>query len=629
MILLLCVLCSTFIIGGEIGRLFNCPKISVNFYFVLGMAVWTLVSSFGYQYGLSPRLTGNFLYLLTLVLVVKSIIRRLKLKTSTTVRMRLYKSVSVVFSTTVLLLAILLPALQGGINFRVFQGNHWDQLSYLGITQSVSMYSFRELASGLTNGLSIVNPVTILASNSIFARPNVEILMSSFASPLNVSLLENAYYFQLSLLLILYFSMIGFIDYFIKIRRQLWSYVATAILPAGFIVGFWGQYLLDINAWSALSVAALILSMFVFLDMWLDELTHKSGLLIAFLFVSMAILYPEATLFMLPFYSLSALITVRILRLRIRRVAFHSACIFLVAAILLTISEYRPISFMWRQFSFGNSSLSKPWAYYFQAYLVGPSGDFSASVSSLIGSVPLGLAGVYFIAPFEADASFWQRSFVMFFQLLLLFASIVFLRSLPSKLKSNPIRIAALLSLVLIPYIAARSSLWTAGKAFNYFVPIYFCLIVISIVQILDAKEVRLISKAPLAILIVLWTLTQAFFAFSRVVSVAENNYPHVFPYVSIQDTALKSSQDWRLDTDLFEQCDVVELNVIEPFQNYYLQIKLNEIGAVWYDKNAINSYFGVGSMVGQMNEKYSKDLCQLVNEGDDFKKFIVHKAER
>ena len=79
----------------------------------------------------------------------------------------------------------------------------------------------------------------------------------------------------------------------------------------------------------------------------------------------------------------------------------------------------------------------------------------------------------------------------------------------------------------------------------------------------------------------------------------------------------------------MIEQCDVVELNVVEPFQNYYLQMKLNEIEAVWYDKNPINSYFGVGSMVGQMEEKHSKNLCHLVNEGNDYKKFVVHKAER
>jgi hypothetical protein len=351
--------------------------------------------------------------------------------------------------------------------------------------------------------------------------------------------------------------------------------------------------------------------------------------MIALLFVSMTILYPEATMFMFPFYCLFAIITVRIMHLRLAKVALHTAFIFLVAAILLKISEFKPISFMWHQLTFGNSALSKPWAYYFQAFLVGPSGDFSASVSSLIRSVPMGLAGMYFVAPVEADAPFWHRSFETFIQLLLVAGFIILIRSIRPILKSNPLLLATSPSLVLIPYIASSSSLWTAGKAFSYFVPIYFCLIAIIIMRTLDAKKFRLISRLPLVLLIVIWTLTQAFFGLSRVVSVSENNYPHSFPYVSIQDTALKSSQDWGLDAELFKQCDVVELNVIEPFQNYYLQMKLNEIDAVWYDKNPINSYFGVGSIVGQMDEKHSNSLCHLANEGSDHKKFKVHKAER
>jgi len=67
-----------------------------------------------------------------------------------------------------------------------------------------------------------------------------------------------------------------------------------------------------------------------------------------------------------------------------------------------------------------------------------------------------------------------------------------------------------------------------------------------------------------------------------------------------------------------------VELRIQEPFQRFFLQMKLNEFEIPWYDVSPINTYFGAGSDIGQMEKIASDQLCKLTNEGDSRKVFLV-----
>jgi hypothetical protein len=91
---------------------------------------------------------------------------------------------------------------------------------------------------------------------------------------------------------------------------------------------------------------------------------------------------------------------------------------------------------------------------------------------------------------------------------------------------------------------------------------------------------------------------------------------PHSFPpYVSIQNANLKTQQSWVFPiTNDKNKCKVIELDITEPFQRYYAQMRLNESGGRWYDKNPINTYFGNGTDIGNMKQLKLANFCLLQN---------------
>jgi hypothetical protein len=90
----------------------------------------------------------------------------------------------------------------------------------------------------------------------------------------------------------------------------------------------------------------------------------------------------------------------------------------------------------------------------------------------------------------------------------------------------------------------------------------------------------------------------------------------HNFPaYPAAQVSTMKSNQDWFLNTDdIKKSCSMAKLNIVDPFQNYYVEMKLNEKNVLWWDANPINTYFGNGSNVGTMKAKSGNNSCTLRN---------------
>ncbi len=110
--------------------------------------------------------------------------------------------------------------------------------------------------------------------------------------------------------------------------------------------------------------------------------------------------------------------------------------------------------------------------------------------------------------------------------------------------------------------------------------------------------------------------MLQVTFAVSRIQTVQMDYSPHSFPpYVSIQNANLKTQQNWIFPmTNEKSKCQAIELDITEPFQRYYAQMRLNEGGVRWYDKNPINTYFGNGADIGNMKILKLANVCVLQN---------------
>jgi hypothetical protein len=165
----------------------------------------------------------------------------------------------------------------------------------------------------------------------------------------------------------------------------------------------------------------------------------------------------------------------------------------------------------------------------------------------------------------------------------------------------------------LVPVLILVSTLWTAGKAINYIIAFAFIMVLIDLISTNFQSGNR---KILVSSLLIGWGMLQIAFAVSRVQTVQMSYSPHSFPpYVSIQNANLKTQQNWLFPmANEKSGCQAVELDITEPFQRYYAQMRLNEGGVRWYDKNPINTYFGNGADIGNMKQLKSANICVLQN---------------
>jgi hypothetical protein len=451
------------------------------------------------------------------------------------------------------------PLKVGGYNLRVFQGNHWDQLSYVGISQSLSRYRLHDLASGYEMSLHVKDPVSIIAMNSLKSRPNVELLYSTMISPLKLSVIDFAYSFQLVLLAVLLATIIGFVKHFIDVELTVGRIFVIRMLSVAFICGFWGQYLLDLNAWSSLSVGPIIMFLFVVCDKWSNTSDVATGLLLISTLVSLTLLYPEAMIFIAPFLALYFSIRIQQLRKVNLKQVFKSSIILSISVVILAISYYKPLEFGFQQLKFGNSNSSENWGAYFQAFFVGQDGRLGGPSGILMYSVPMAISGMYFLAPQSLGAMSFPNTLQNIWVVVASISLVLFAITTAFKKRKEAIFLAFLPAAIIVPLVAKFSTVWVAGKAVNYLIALLFSLVVIMILEI----EIKRGSIKYVCMIVITtgWAMTQFAFAIDRIQSVQEFGIPHKPPYISIQDNSLKMNQDWSIKKAQFKECSVVEVS--------------------------------------------------------------------
>jgi hypothetical protein len=378
----------------------------------------------------------------------------------------------------------------------------------------------------------------------------------------------------------------------------------------------------DLNAWSSLSVAPMILFVFVVSDYWTKRSNLAIGLLLTAVVVTMTLLYPEAIIFMAPFIILFNLIKLHGLQSSRVQTLFRSCALVLVSIVVLSLSYYAPLRFGIQQLRFGNSSASEPWGSYFQAFFVGQNGTLDGPSEQFLYSIPFAILGMYFLTPQFLELASLGNALQSFWGITVSLGLVSMLLITMKRKYKEAIYIALFPTLFVVPLIAKFATIWVAGKALNYLIPVYFALIVIVITELnLGSKNRR---NLVLTTSTTVWVATQVVFAAHRIESVRDFGIPHKPPYISIQDNSLKMNQDWTISKAQFENCTAVKLDVQESFQRFYLQMKLNEFELTWYDISPVNSYFGVGSDIGTMKKLTTGNVCVLTNKNGAIRFFDV-----
>ena len=162
-----------------------------------------------------------------------------------------------------LFLVLALPAYVGGEQYYVFRGNHWDHFNY--INQSLTILG-NQYAAYVNAGPAQFLATDVLAHGLPFVglRPAVA-LVFALMLPGKTGNLHLLAFLYVTVLMSLIFpaSCFAWGRIFQGYGRADRSVGLALVLSAAYVVGFWGQYLFDINAWSQMSAVSMLLG-FVF-----------------------------------------------------------------------------------------------------------------------------------------------------------------------------------------------------------------------------------------------------------------------------------------------------------------------------------------------------------------------------
>lgn len=570
----------------------------------IGLLFAVVTANLFYRIGLPLRITGYLLLVITstyLMTLVPMVLKELSIIHTKFEKKYLWYAA--------VLILLLLPPILGGSNFQVFQGNEADHLSYQSISLSVNNYSYQELSTATFDRLGRTDPTANIGIINIDKRPVVELLYVSLFKAFGLSLIDFSYYFLLLLLIQAFYTASGYLGTKIKSQKT-----HNSIFMSLVMIGFWGQYIFDLNAWSfLLAIPIFILFCFVF-ELFIVQPSTKSALLISILVYALFATYPEASIFWfcgLSFYFVAVFFILdRTARWKIlKKITF----VPILSSIMILTIGYGAFKFFLGQTNVTISSVTSSWHLYFDAYLLGNNATESFQIINLLRTVPMGLLGLFFITPSEL-----RMSIVTFFFFIV--PVIVFCWHLLSILTQNvkqylrePMFYVVLFSILVSPLVYQFSTLWALGKLVTFMLFPVLLLIAMRGNFIVHSSKV---AKALSLFSIVVWSLSQFAFAIDRIIWSESDAIPHRrLPYISVGDPALKKKQNWEIAFANTKECNIIGVQVHEPFQNLYLSMKLVDQEKKWVDLNPVTTFFGGGKKLGYMRTSYKSYDCVITNE--------------
>ena len=280
-----------YLVGGKSGRPSWRPAI--------GIAACSITATLCFECGLSIATYGRMIFGVGAAGALLWSIRRREIP----VRLPLSEA-TIPLVAVVLLIA---PAILGGSQFALFQGNINDQFNYLASAVVRTTEGHKAIAAATPTDFLRFSLLSI-AHTMGSARPAVVDLYAAFEGLSAGNLHRSQYGFLCAILLGTFFAVSGCVQ-----SLALGSRRGAQLIALAYVVGFWGQLQLDLNSWSwaaATPLAAVVVAMasgiaceatggFPNIFSWRDRAAFGlcgSGILY---------LYPEMFAFLAPAISIS------------------------------------------------------------------------------------------------------------------------------------------------------------------------------------------------------------------------------------------------------------------------------------------------------------------------------------
>lgn len=190
-----------------------------------------------------------------------------------------------------------LPFVVGGYEFAILRGNGTDSFNYVTMADALSHFPLDWILKQPKEVLATYSPNLPLAHDLLQSRWTTSALLAFGSSTFGISPVEFEFTFTLALMLVLYDALVAALSVTSSHLK------ASQWLPVAFVAGFWGQFILDLRAFSqmgAMPILALLIG-------WLLSPLNSSSrifrygvLLTAILVSALCFQYPEIVIPFLP-----------------------------------------------------------------------------------------------------------------------------------------------------------------------------------------------------------------------------------------------------------------------------------------------------------------------------------------
>jgi hypothetical protein len=515
------------------------------------------------------------------------------------------RRMAVVVASAVALIVIicLAPAWVGGYRFRVFQANVYDHMLYVGSAVSYRVVDYANLVA--RSNADLPDPIFPMALWFVDWRGAVSMMLGAIATLTRGSAVDCAYPYMVALQLNMLFAALFVFTNVLALGKRMAAICATALT-----IGFFEQYIFDINAMSQLAGQPLFLLLFGFVVLALDKDSFGIGVaaisrmiaILAALIAGIFFLYPEPLTIYGPAIGTAAVFA---LRHRGSRQTVPVATVGIGGGIGVGLLMCVPLwsgtgAYVLRVLSQAAGE-TPDWWKYFQRHLFGREefyldvinsqsnglghllyGWFSWPVEAIIAAL-----GLFAILPTSgwpvALAIIWKLALYGFIVTLL--ANIVGAIRWAWRLEPEMARTRFFLGSVvgcLVPLgILATGHGWAAGKGLAMAAPMLFTLLIAPLVM-------RLNGQAGITSCLVV--LGHLCLGLARPFLVASHALPGL-PTAAAQVEMQKASLDWdyrRISAEI-GTCKGLVIETSNPMMDNLLRRVAVEAGVAWAAPKTMN----------------------------------------
>lgn len=559
-------------------------------------------------------------------------------------------------------LLLIIPRIVGGDRFGAYQGNHQDNFNYWVSSIVFAQDDYERVKNYSEEDLNAA-PIKYQARKQIRVRPSID-LMYALTTRFMPRQMPKLNYVYLIFFMSLSFGALSFL--IINLFRS--NKLVAVSIALVFVVGFYGQYVIDINAWSQIGSTPAAIALLAITILSVLKFSRNNLVILGVLFISLLYIYPILYTFYIPAYFLIILIS-RFYKLIDNRQTI-SILFVIIISILSGMLYFDGVFICFtRNFNVITDQEHSMWTY-FQKYLFGQ-GDVGVQLKMavesdilkganpweksaiivkvnwvdylkgfisnsgnvrmillLTGNVFMGMMGLYFLTPvanISNGVAFFQVVLTSLLCVIILCGSfIVIYRQI--KLKNRPMNLMLAFLFVAVVQICILLSMhkfWEAAKGHTYISPFILVLVCSAIVFRTRHHFIRLLTYS--------FIIVQICFALFRIYGSANATGIHYKspPYPSVQSDAVnaKTNYDWNFDhiIDNAESCRLVGVDVTDKWiRKYIFSFLFNrKIDAIYEYKSS-----NVDGAITQQNKKGYPD-CIIKEEAlDDRKKLIIQKLK-